>query len=589
MSGRILAVLLGVAALAPGSLGAATLSGRVTDERGNPLAGVDLDLIVTATRVEVFPTNDETDTDGRYSVTVPNNVYDVRYDPPPGTRYAGHEAIGVNLHTDQILDVVLKDAWMVSGTVLRADSGGAAADVDLDFRDLRTRVKIYLPGDNTDSSGHFLVAVPEGIYEVTFDGPDPSVTGLPQLAPAVIHEVSVTADLELPLLTMVLGHAVSGELLDGKGDGIAGASLRFRLAGTTTRVHAHPDSTDAAGHYRVIVPAATYDIDLRPPQGHASVAGRRANVVVTGDALLGTDILEEGWLVSGRVTDPDALPLWRVDLDFDLAATGAAIPLAWDETGVDGAYGVRVPSGIYDIQYKPLANALVDETSLRDVAVSTDTALPDVPLAFHDGDLDAVPDASDLCPFAADPGQEDADGDGVGDACDNCPSVANPRQEDNDRDGAGDPCDPDDDNDGDPDDTDADDDGDGVPDLSDNCPSAANPSQADRDADGMGDACDPDDGEAEGLRAIGAASFAWRPESGALAYRVYRQRLEWLSAINYGVCAGDDLRAPIHHDAEIPEPGRAFAYLATAVMAAGEGSLGRRGDGVERPNLRPCP
>ena len=107
-----------------------------------------------------------------------------------------------------------------------------------------------------------------------------------------------------------------------------------------------------------------------------------------------------------------------------------------------------------------------------------------------DSDGDGVPDATDNCPNASNPGQGDLDGDGIGDACDsdrdgdgvvnttdNCPNTANANQVDLDGDGIGNVCD-------------ADRDGDGVANATDNCPDTANATQSDTDGDGIGDACD---------------------------------------------------------------------------------------------------
>jgi len=120
-----------------------------------------------------------------------------------------------------------------------------------------------------------------------------------------------------------------------------------------------------------------------------------------------------------------------------------------------------------------------------------------------DRDGDGLDNGIDICPDAADPLQADSDGDGLGDACDSCPGVIDGSGLDTDGDGIGNNADPDDDNDGVDDNTDAvpgdatesvDKDGDGGGDNSDAFP--ADPTDSvDSDGYGVGDDSDafPDD------------------------------------------------------------------------------------------------
>ena len=585
-------LLLVVVLLLAGSAIAGTISGQVLNEQGLPVSGVDLDFFVVATGDEESANNDTTDANGNYATTMDPQIYDVYYTPPPGSRLAAHVERNVNLNVNQVVNLTLLDAWFVTGHVTRADTGLAAVGVDLDFEDLTTGERIFTPGDNTDLTGVYNVAVPKGIYEVTLDGPVPELIGdPPQLEHANLEEITIdgSGDVSLPAITLGAGFHVTGSVVDNLAVPLATADLDFLDAATGEKIFTKTDNTDGDGDFDTIVPAGTYDIQIDPPFGPAIVAITIPGIVVGADTDLGTRMLPAGTQVTGFVKDPGMTGLRDVDLDLALSASGTDVPTAWDNTNFAGQYLIHVTPGTYDVTYSPVRHSLVAADTVLAVSVATNTVLPDVILSYRDRDADGTVDVFDNCPVDANLGQADLDADGVGDHCDNCPGTPNARQEDNDIDRVGDVCDPDDDNDGLADGLDGDRDGDGVLDASDNCAQTWNPGQDDDDADAVGEACDPDDGQVEYLEARSARGFVFRPESGALGYQAYRQRVSWLSSINYGECEHLAAQGLAFFDEDLPGTGQGFAYLVTADMPGGEGSLGRRTDGGVRPNLRACP
>lgn len=195
-----------------------------------------------------------------------------------------------------------------------------------------------------------------------------------------------------------------------------------------------------------------------------------------------------------------------------------------------------------------------------------------------DFDEDGVPDASDNCPYDANPDQGNFDGDGEGNECD----------EDDDNDGIPDTIDqfPFDPNNKPPQDTQApDEDGDGIPDIDDNCPDIANPNQEDGDQDGLGDDCDPDVIEitADDLNDLLAEAIEQEPEisvarariklpippSGALPVEVVPNTAEAVETINtIGMTMGE-----LQGRGLAPEPMPASMAVIDSLDNAGIGNV----------------
>jgi hypothetical protein len=146
---------------------------------------------------------------------------------------------------------------------------------------------------------------------------------------------------------------------------------------------------------------------------------------------------------------------------FSGSVTCNEAPTANDDTGIETTpNSVKIPVLANDADPELTPNQgfsglgsfdyiISNNKGGTDTATVTITVLPPPP---PDTDEDGVPDASDNCPEAANPQQENADGDGMGEACD-----------------------PDDDNDT-------------IPDASDRCPDSDD--TVDEDHDGIPDCID---------------------------------------------------------------------------------------------------
>jgi hypothetical protein len=156
-----------------------------------------------------------------------------------------------------------------------------------------------------------------------------------------------------------------------------------------------------------------------------------------------------------------------------------------------------------------------------------------------------------------------------------------------------------------------DDDGDEVQDGVDNCPGAANANQADFDGDSSGDACDPDDdndgvpdetdcapfnaslSEAAGragdllFQPLSMTDMTWTPGSQADESNVYRGTITTTWNPDWS-CLGDGITGNSFTDAAVPPAGEGFHYVVTGKNGCGESDAGENSNNDPRLPT-PCP
>jgi len=145
--------------------------------------------------------------------------------------------------------------------------------------------------------------------------------------------------------------------------------LTFFLAGSaTSKLFVGHHHTDSAGNFMVVVVPGAYDVRFEPATTNLS-AKRLFGVGVSGDRNLGDVLLEQGFVVSGQVTDPSGLGVAGADLNFFDLYTGVKSETAHDNTDVNGNYSVVVPPRTYNVNFIPPSGTPLATVRVANIAI----------------------------------------------------------------------------------------------------------------------------------------------------------------------------------------------------------------------------
>ena len=356
------------------------LDGSVVDLDGNPVAGVDID-IVDPSGTELALSGDFTDATGTFSLSTVLvspliGLYEITLNPPVGTTFQEMIVPDVFLIGDTDLgEFVMRRELTFSGQVVD-EAGIAIPGIDLEFFD-ETGVEVAMNNDDTDLGGFFSVLIPEGTWSVVFRQVTPAAV---DYASFLFPEQSIRADLDLGALTMFEAQEVTGSVESAAGLPIAAVNLDVFDAATGIEIPIAVDSTDAGGVYAFTTPAIDIRIEFYPSTLGSAPGELEATIAAGVVNDLGVLTLVDAAVVSGRVVDDTLLGIAAVDLDFVDPVSGIAVLSDTDDTDAEGNFSVSIVPGTYDVELRPSFASGFAPTTIADQDLNASVDLGDVTL-----------------------------------------------------------------------------------------------------------------------------------------------------------------------------------------------------------------
>jgi len=365
-------------------LSADTLSGRVVDSSGVGVPNVNIDLEDMFTGDKVDVANDGTDANGDFLLTVDPGLYRVIFFPPtpPTTTLLVGEVENVSVvGSADMGTTALADGVSLAGRLVTSGGSGIPS-VNMDFLDA-SGDDLRTPGDSSDASGDFLVAVP-AVVDVEVR---PSEGAVPLYAPRRL-ELNLGGNTDLGDVVLSDGFFLSATAQRTNGSAVAGADADVVDSSSGDKLFTPGDGSNASGFIEVVVPAGTFDLEICPPSGSGLVGETLADVVVAADTNAGVAVLAAGVVLSGQLTTFSGAPVSNGDVDVREAGTGEAVLTCDDNTDAGGNYSVRVPNGTFDVIFSVPSDPGAGSATVPDVVVSGNTGgvdgkLPECPCSRY--------------------------------------------------------------------------------------------------------------------------------------------------------------------------------------------------------------
>ncbi len=252
--------------------------------------------------------------------------------------------------------------------------GRALHPVAIQVHDSNSGLPFTSPGDTTDANGNFTLALPDGRYDLAF------TPGLAARAfPAVRNSFRVTGPTPLQV-QLAPGHLLTGRILTPLGAAVPHVGLRFVDAFGNAPVNLFNAVTDELGFVSALVSPGTWVVAGEPRLDQRIAPRRFGPVVLAADFDLGLVTMQPGFVLTGHLSGPAAVPLAGAHFEVRESATGVRLYTTFDVTDSAGVARFVLPPGTYDITGAPPQGVPRATRTARAVEISADLVLANLDL-----------------------------------------------------------------------------------------------------------------------------------------------------------------------------------------------------------------
>jgi len=371
--------------LAVGVARADFLDGRCVNAQSQGVAAVNIDALDGGGN-SVSLSNDSTDANGFFHVTIPAGTFTIIFKPPapPASTSMWTEIGPINVSgTTNVGTIQLNQGVDLSGRILNPSSAGVP-NVDIDIVDAATGTMFELLNDRTDASGNFRLAAPFGPIELRFD-PAPSGQTLAPLA----MPLNLSGATNLGNLQLAQGFVVGAIVRRTNNNPVADVDVDTEVAATGADLYTPGDNTNGSGVVDFVVPAGTYTFEFCAPLSEGLATRVIGPTAINSNTSLGVVIMQNGFLMSGHVQSQAGASVSGATVSLR-DGSGAIVPTCHDHTDASGNYATVVPPGTFTVCFLPPNDSPLGASCTSNVTVSGPTTvngtLPAAIVQFCAGD-----------------------------------------------------------------------------------------------------------------------------------------------------------------------------------------------------------